>query len=183
LKSTSEMQDSLTAPSQLSRLVRKAPSGAVFSPDRTYRYVLWRTWAEAGPLVLFVGLNPSTADENSNDPTIRRCLGFARQQSARGVIVSNLFAYRATLPRDLFACREPVGPEADAWLQAASDLADRTVACWGAHGAFRGRSHIVLPLLNAPFCLGITKHGEPRHPLYLKGSTELQPIKPPKRDA
>lgn len=183
LTSTSVQRASVSAQAKVDQLVRKTTTGALFSADRKYRYLLWRTWADAGNVLLFVGLNPSTADENKNDPTIRRCIGFARSYGARGVIVSNLFAYRATIPRDLFVQADPIGPETDSWLLAASDFAEVTVACWGAHGSFRARSHAVLPLLKSPLCLGTTKHGQPKHPLYLKSSTELQSFRPQTGDA
>lgn len=158
---------------RLEHLTREKASGALFSADRRYRYLLWRTWQESGPLVLFVGLNPSTADELSNDPTIRRCIGFAKSWGARGALVGNLFSFRATKPRDLFAADEPVGEDTDAWLEVGRAVSSTTVACWGAHGSHLGRSQQVRPLLGAVMCLGTTNEGEPRHPLYMRADTPL----------
>lgn len=156
-------------------LLRSKSSGALFSPDRAYRYLLWRSWSDAEPLVLFIGLNPSTADENANDPTIRRCIAFAKRIEARGVVVANLFAYRATKPKDLFLASEPIGTENDRWLAAAAGLAHQRVACWGTHGSFRGRAREATRLLGSLQCFGITKSGEPRHPLYLRADVQLHP--------
>lgn len=142
-------------------------AGAVFSDDRRYRYLLWRRWSENKPLILFIGLNPSTADETIDDPTIRRCRGFAKSWSAGGFMIANLFAFRATLPMDLFVEKAPIGPKNDLWIRAASDIAARTIACWGNHGTHQGRSAVVMPLLLTPEHLKITKAGQPSHPLYL----------------
>ena len=94
---------------------------ADFSACGTYRYALRRIWLPAAPQVLFIGLNPSTADEKSDDPTIRRCLGFARSWGYGGLIVANLFAYRATAPSALREARDPIGP--------LNDLVDRKPGC------------------------------------------------------
>ena len=159
---------------RLEQRVQSGPTGALFSTDRTYRYLLWRTWDTCEPLVLFVGLNPSTADENLNDPTIRRCIAFAKRFGAGGVIVGNLFAYRATKPRDLFLASDPLGPQNDEMLVQATRLVSTTVACWGTHGSFLGRSAQVASLLGEVQCLGTTKAGQPRHPLYLRHDTLLR---------
>ena len=161
---------------QLDDAIAQSDEGAIFSPDRAHRYVLWRRWADHGPTVLFVGLNPSTADERTNDPTIRRCISFASQFGAATLIVSNLFAFRATKPKDLFCAADPVGLEADAWLEVSTNHAKNTVACWGTHGAFLGRASAVLPTLRNPHCFGTTMGGEPKHPLYLRGATKLVPL-------
>lgn len=161
---------------RLERAIYTSSAGAFFSDDRRYRYVLWRRWNIDGPVMMFVGLNPSTANEKFDDPTIRRCIGFARAHGAAGVIVSNLFAFQATKPRDLFAEPEPVGSDADAWLGAAAEVASSTIACWGAHGCHQDRASEVLHVLRDPLCFGVTLHGEPRHPLYLRGDSQLVPL-------
>lgn len=145
-------------------------SGAVFSEDRLFRYLLWRQWSGSGAMVLFVALNPSTADETLDDPTIRRCISFAKAWSASGFMIANLFAYRATHPSDLLAYASPIGVENDDWIAAASNRAIRTIACWGNHGSYLGRSASVLRQLNRPEYLRLTKSGQPSHPLYLPGS-------------
>lgn len=153
--------------------------GAHFSDDRAYRYALWRTWDEAAGFVMFIGLNPSTADERADDPTIRRCIGFAKAWGYGGIAMLNLFAFRATDPKVMLAASDPVGPENDEWLMNYYETAGMTIAAWGAHGAYRGRDRAVCELRrrdpNAKtdtlgeclYCLGRTKHGQPRHPLYL----------------
>jgi len=106
----------MTSPAdQLANLSQ--PSGAVFSPCDRYRYVLWRTWKPHIPSVVFIGLNPSTADAQRNDPTIRRCIGFAQTWGYGGIIIANLFSYRATQPNTLRQVSDPVGPDTDQWLQ------------------------------------------------------------------
>jgi len=152
-----------------------APAGAVFSRDRLYRYLLWRNWGRRGPLMLFIGLNPSTADEHSNDPTIRRCIGFARDHGARGMLVANLYAFRATKPVDLFTVRDPVGVRNNFWIRMAHARAEVTVACWGVHGACGDRARRVLATLGEVCCLGVSQAGWPRHPLYLARGTPLCP--------
>ena len=89
---------------------------AIFSVCRKYRYALWRSWDESKPYVMIIGLNPSTADETKDDPTITRCINFAKSWGYGGVCVTNLFAYRATVPSDMKASNEPIGTENDAWL-------------------------------------------------------------------
>ena len=141
--------------------------GAIFSTDRRYRYLLWRSWEGFDRLVLFVGLNPSTADEKLDDPTIRRCKAFAKSWSASGFVIANLFAYKATSPKVLLAESEPIGSENDKYLAYVSQIALRTVACWGNHGAHRDRASEVLPLLRKPEYLRLNQSGHPAHPLYL----------------
>jgi hypothetical protein len=141
---------------------------ADFSSCRTYRYALRRTWNPRGQTVLFILLNPSTADAQLDDPTIRRCIGFARSWGCGGLVVGNLFAFRATNPAVLKSARDPVGPENDQWLRSLATKADLVVAGWGAHGTLRGRDKAVLALIDRPSVLATTKSGRPRHPLYLR---------------
>jgi hypothetical protein len=113
--------------------------GAEFSDCGTYRYALWRTWNALQPGVLFVGLNPSTADATTDDPTIRRCIGFAKRWGYGGITMANVFAYRATDPREMtvLALERAIGPENDAHLASLAESASFVVAAWGAH--LRGR--------------------------------------------
>lgn len=141
---------------------------AIFSPCRTYRYALWRSWGGATGYAMFVGLNPSTADETQDDPTIRRCIAFAKAWGYGGLLMTNLFAYRATDPRVMKAAPDPVGPENDKVLRAMARGAGVIVAAWGANGTHRGRDATVRELLPALHCLALTKDGHPGHPLYLK---------------
>jgi hypothetical protein len=144
---------------------------AYFSPCRTWRYSLMR---ELGPplgggTVVFIGLNPSTADERRDDPTIRRCIGFARSWGFARLKVLNLFALRATKPAALLAADDPVGPENDSIIYEELGVADLVVCAWGAFPN-GGRSADVLQLVAAPHCVGVTKNGSPRHPLYVRAS-------------
>ncbi|HWZ20713.1 MAG TPA: DUF1643 domain-containing protein [Ktedonobacteraceae bacterium] len=154
----------------------RVESGAIFDVSGRYRYSLSRTWSAYHPRILFVLLNPSTANEYKNDPTIRRCMGFARAWGFGSMEVVNLFAYRATDYRELFKARDPVGAENNRFLMQAFERCPTVVLGWGVRGAFLSRDHQVLSLLagrNDLYCLGITKAGQPRHPLYVKGDMRL----------
>lgn len=154
---------------------------AILSDCRTYRYALWRRWDVSKPDCAFIGLNPSTADERADDPTIRRCIGFARSWGFGGLAMLNLFAYRATDPRALYRVTDPVGPKNNDWIQAVIADAGRVVVAWGGHNdrAWRVRAGGVLRLLKlasiVPYCLGTTRSGSPRHPLYLRADTPIAP--------
>lgn len=152
-------------------------SSAVLSPCRTYRYRLTRCWQPHGKQLAFIMLNPSTADEMVDDPTIRRCIGFAHRLGFASLTVGNLFAYRATDPADLRRAENPIGPDNDRHLLAIADDAEMVICAWGAHGAHMGRGQAVRSLLRAPlWCLSRTKAGEPTHPLYLPGDLEPVPL-------
>ena len=153
--------------------VSRMTHNAVFSQCRRYRYVLRRTWRDSLPAVLFVALNPSTADETTDDATVRRCVGFAADWGFGSVIMANLFAYRSTDPIALRNVSDPIGPQNDRWLKALSHEARLTVAAWGIHGSLYNRADIVLPALKNVHHLGRTKQGHPRHPLYLSKTTPL----------
>ncbi|WP_299307242.1 DUF1643 domain-containing protein [uncultured Croceicoccus sp.] len=144
--------------------------GAVFSRCGRYRYLLWRDAHGDAPFYAIAMLNPSKADHLSNDPTIARCHNRARDAGA-ALLVWNLFALRETDPAKLKRRRGPVGRHNDDAARLALSLADRTVAAWGVHGAHRGRGDAVLALCReqggALHHFGLTKHGHPRHPLYL----------------
>ena len=145
-------------------------SSAVYSDCGAYRYALTRDWG-AGPRLLYVMLNPSTATEAANDPTIERCQRRAEMLGYGGFRVVNLFALRATHPADLKAAAAPEGPGNDAAIRAGAAWADEILCAWGVHGAHRGRDAAVIQLLRGsdrPVCnLGLTKGGFPRHPLYI----------------
>ena len=149
-------------------------SSASLSSCRQYRYALRRKWAE-GPQVLFVMLNPSRADETLDDPTIRRCIGFAKLWGFGSLCVGNLFALRTPSPGELMQHASPIGHENDQWLRTLQESATLTVAAWGNNGRFQKRSASVSKLLTDPHTLGLTKLAEPRHPLYVHSAT--QPIK------
>jgi len=149
---------------------------ADFSPCRLFRYTLWRTWDKQKPYVMFIGLNPSTADESKDDPTIRRCMGFAKAWGFGGLCMTNLFAYRATDPNKMKAWPDPIGLHNDAWLIRVATDAGLVVAAWGNHGNHLSRAADVRRLIDGMCCLGTTKQGEPKHPLYLSSNTKYRPL-------
>ncbi|WP_299678052.1 DUF1643 domain-containing protein [uncultured Roseobacter sp.] len=146
-------------------------STAVYSECAAYRYRLSRVWDASGPRVNFVMLNPSKADEMRNDPTVERCERRARQLGFGAFEVTNIFAWRDTDPQAMRKASAPIGPENDGVLITAAQMADQVIAAWGVHGAHLGRGARVAELLqDAGYTLhhlGMSKHGHPRHPLYL----------------
>lgn len=148
-----------------------------FSEDRRYRYTLWRHWGatERPRYLQVIGLNPSTADEVQDDPTIRRCIGFAKAWGYDALCMTNLFAFRATQPADMKAAADPIGPDNDWWLRECAAGAGLVLAAWGVHGDYLGRAAEVVRWFEGweyPLhALGTTKGGHPRHPLYVAGST------------
>lgn len=160
---------------------------ATLSDDGVYRYDLARTWGPA-PWMLFVMLNPSTADARDDDPTIRRCIGFARREERMGIRVVNLFAYRATKPADLRRAGYPVGDRNDEFIvrHARATHQHPIVCAWGAITAPQvlARAKEVTQLLqhatsgfgrrNQLMCLGTTASGQPRHPLMLAAGVPLE---------
>lgn len=145
-------------------------TGAIFSPCKGYRYQLWRTWSEARPAV-FVMLNPSTADEVANDPTVERCERRARAMGFGGLRVANIFALRSTDPAALYDHADPIGPDNDAAILGAVIGAGIVICAWGGHGKFRDRGDAVRRLLHSagvtPHYLHLNKDGTPKHPLYV----------------
>jgi hypothetical protein len=139
---------------------------ANFSPCRRYRFALWRRW-DSGPQLLFVMLNPSMADETTDDPTIRRCIGFARAWGFGSLAVGNLFAFRTPKPGELRTSAEPIGAGNDEWLIRLNEESALTVAAWGNHGHFLDRSNTVRSILPDLHVLRLTERGEPQHPLYM----------------
>ena len=147
-------------------------AGAKFSGDRVYRYVLWRGWNPSQPYIMFVSLNPSTADEGANDPTVRRCIAFCKSWGFGGLYMLNLFAFRSTDPKRLKLSLDPVGPDNDRILALYAQASVWVIAAWGTQGALFGRARQVVPLLGDSLrCLGLTNGGHPRHPLYLPKDT------------
>ncbi len=159
--------------------IRKA---AVISDCGTFRYRLTRYWGP-GKFLPFVMLNPSTADASVDDPTIRRCMSFARREGAGGIVVANLCAFRSPSPAALDKAADPFGPgnQDHLWQVAVGAVADNMpiVCAWGAHGHQRGDRYVV-DLFHKEgarlVCLGTTADGHPRHPLYIKGDQPLIPF-------
>jgi hypothetical protein len=161
--------------------------GATLSRDQRYRYALWRAWTSpvAHPALLtmvVVGLNPSTADASMDDPTIRRCVGFAQREGCTALAMVNLFAFRATNPRDLRAAADMIGPLNNDTLSDWLPQAHVLVCAWGALAsrAEVARAAMLTNVMRvwrlAPRCFGLTRGGFPRHPLYLRGDAPLVPF-------
>lgn len=144
--------------------------------DGDYRYLLWRRVGPGAGRLLFVMLNPSTADASEDDPTIRRCIGFARRERFGWLDVVNLYALRATDPDQLWTVPDPIGPKCDEFISERARAAGCIVAAWGATLGPGGRARIdrVRRLLGPMVrCLGTTKDGSPRHPLYVRGDAPM----------
>lgn len=155
----------------------------VFSEDRVYRYTLWREWAlpsgmpyllplkRQSDYVQFIGLNPSTADETNDDPTIRRCIGFAKRWGFGAMCMTNLFAFRATAPEVMKAQTHPIGTDNFQWLLRIANGAGMIIAAWGKHGNHLGHAEDIINRIKVQQIkihhLGTNRDGTPKHPLYL----------------
>lgn len=148
---------------------------ARISKCKKWRYHLLRIWDWKKPMLSVIGLNCSTADHRKNDPTVRREIVFAMDWGYGGLLKGNLFAYRTKDPVEMKQAKDPIGPENDTWLSIMASHGEKTVLAWGAHGGFMGRDRQVLKLLEKRklWCLGVTKEGFPKHPLYLDSTTRL----------
>lgn len=158
-------------------------SSAVISADGKYRYKLGRYWARETALAVWIMLNPSTADAAEDDPTIRRCISFAKRWGFAGIEVYNLFALRSPDPIRIETADDPVGPENDYWLTAAAQSGRTIIAAWGAcqtlvqsRRAARVMELLVQSRAANPTSLGLTKAGHPRHPLYVRSDVLLSPL-------
>lgn len=147
-----------------------------------YRYWLERSWGECGDFVNFVMLNPSTADAEQDDHTIRKCIGFAKRWGYIGLHVVNLFAVRSTDPSVIYDHPEPVGPDNAAYIEAALLSAPLTIVAWGKHGSFKGRDKALVAqaaALSLPprvEALRLNDDGSPGHPLYIPYDTKPVPF-------
>lgn len=158
---------------KMNRTGQMVYSDAIFSPCGNYRYRLTRIWDEGYPMAMCIGLNPSTADATSNDPTIRRTIDFVRSWGFGGMHMLNLFAARQTYPNDLFRMKDPVGTDNNAWLQVSLSETTCVIGMWGNHGLAFDRAAQVRHFLGEIWCLGITKKGQPLHPLYVRKGSPL----------
>lgn len=148
---------------------------AVISECTAYRYELRRWWNEHPDFMVWIMLNPSTADASTSDPTIGRCCDYARRWGYSGIKVYNLFALRSTDPKRLRYHPDPIGPENDRYIKKA--IGDHPiVAAWGNHGVFRGRGDEVVAMIPGMECFGLTIKKQPVHPLYQKRTAELYPL-------
>lgn len=158
------------------------PERYLYSTDMAFRYAFGRWWGapDLATTVVWVLLNPATGDtERRPRPTLARCVTRSRELDATGLLIVNLFAFRHTDPKQLRTATDPVGPANDEVLRGTTRAGLRTVVAWGSHGGLRGRSAEVGPLLSVPTCLGVTRSGEPRHPLYVAADAPLVPWDPP----
>ena len=148
---------------------------AILSDCRKYRYSLSRIWDNSKPYVLVIGLNPSTADENVDDRTVKKCENYAKNWGFGGLKVVNLFAFRATLPVDMMRADNPVGFDNDRYIKELSKDAALTIVAWGNDGSYLGRDKEVLKLIKNPMCININKTGQPSHPLFQKKELKSRP--------
>jgi|SRR5688572_16526898 len=168
-------------------MIATTPAGALFSVDRKYRYALWRVWDSSKPKVMLVGLNPSTAAENKNDPTISRLVGPSGLLGKKygGFIMTNLFGFVTPHPEDLITCEDPIS-ETDMHMHSAWAHASDVIFCWGNfreaykkvtvipdRGYDMSRADQVIEKYPNALCFGKNFNGSPKHPLYLKGGTKL----------
>ncbi len=156
--------------------VDKDPSGAVFTEDRRHRLYLWRRWSKEGRWIMFIGLNPSSAAERRNDPTISREIAFADRWGYGGMFKFNAYTFVATDPTKLDSRSIAMG--ADLAMRVARTMCDMAVVCWGdliiKVPNYEHRIEWIKERLSPLHCLGITQKGNPRHPLYLRSDTELE---------
>jgi len=143
---------------------------AVIDDTGQYRYSLTRLWDKNLPKLVFLMLNPSTANHFEDDPTIRRCVNFSKRWGYGSLEVVNLFAFRATDPKELLTCSDPIGKENNRYIKEALKDAELVIAAWGTKGNILKRNEQVIELLNNNdiHCLTLTKDGHPKHPLYIK---------------
>lgn len=158
-------------PEEGKALFENKNSGAEFSECRKYRYGLWRKWDENKPNIMFIGLNPSTASENMDDPTIRRVKRFAKDWGYGGVYMANLFSLVSPYPEDLKTCDDPV-KDNDKWLSFFSCMCKDVLFAWGSFKEAQQRASEVSKMFPNAVCLGINKDGSPKHPLYISSKTK-----------
>lgn len=155
-----------------------SPSGAVITPDGIHRYSLWRIWDSELPMVMFIGINPSTANETDNDRTVVRCINFANSWGYGGFYFGNLFSFRSRDAKKVVANSAiVVGAECDKYLKEMISKSDKVICAWGTWNwkFLPARAAEVLKFIPEPYCLGILSDGNPRHPLFSKA--DLKPIK------
>ncbi|MDG1065176.1 MAG: DUF1643 domain-containing protein [Luminiphilus sp.] len=145
---------------------------AGLSRCKGYRYWLQRRWGD-GPEIIFVGLNPSTADAKADDPTLRRIIRFSDDWGYSAVTVINLFAWRGQHPRKLCTVQDPVGPRNNYWIKKLTQGIEPVVAAWGNGGSLQSRDQYLIEKIPGLYCLGKTQQGHPRHPLYAPASCRL----------
>ena len=150
-------------------------NGAIFSEDRKYRFVLWRIWNDELPKVMFIGLNPSTANEDKNDPTIRRIISLSRNLGFGGVYMLNLFTFVTPHPEELKKCENPL-KLADYYLSEYGNKSNLIVAAWGTFPEVQDRSKHIMAMFPNLHCLALNQNGSPRHPLYVPNNINLKKL-------
>lgn len=150
--------------------------GAAISSCGKYRWTLYRTWSHEKPKVMFICLNPSTANADIEDATTRRLRTFAHGWGFGGYILVNLFAFRATDPEQLKHVEDPIGRDNDVFIKDLSPLCSEIVFAWGTNGSYKGRDKQVIARFPNAKCIDLSKDGHPKHPLYLKGDLKLKPF-------
>lgn len=155
--------------------------GAAISIDDMYRYLLWRTWDETRPRLLWILLNPSRANAQDNDRTVNRCIHFSREWGYGSLEIVNLFAFRTPSPQNLWSALDPIGSENDCYIDKAVARAKDIIVAWGEHGVYKQRNLEICALL-AKYpkrqldCLGKALNGSPRHPARLARSASRIPF-------
>lgn len=147
-------------------------TGAEFDKDRNYRYALWRIWNEDKPVIMFIGLNPSTANELTNDPTIKRVIKLADHNGYGGFYMMNLFAIISSDPKYLLSCADPLGQN-DHWLDNIAMECDAICFAWGVFRQAKERAALVKTKFPSAYCLRKTKDGHPWHPLFIPAKTKM----------
>jgi len=155
-------------------LFNQTNNGAEFSECLKYRYALWRIWDKNKPLIMFIGLNPSTANDTTDDPTIRRVKRFASNWGFGGVYMMNLFGLISPYPEDLQKNNDPLGDN-DGWIEKIASKCDKIIFAWGSFPEAYERAKEVTNRYNG-YALVINKDGSPRHPLYVKSDIEPIPM-------
>lgn len=153
-------------------------AGATFSEDRNYRYALWRIWDKSKPLVMFIGLNPSTANETDNDPTIKSVCRISKKNGYGGVYMMNLFAIISSDPKILIGCDNPIGNN-NYWLMNISEKCSDIVFAWGSFKEAAERAKEIISnftKFHQPKCIAQNKDGSPKHPLYCKSDSTFIPF-------
>ena len=143
------------------------PKGAVFTEDRKYRYALWRVWNTHRPLMMLIGLNPSKANEITDDPTITRGIARSYKAGFGGLLMANLYAYVSTDPNVLLGNGQFIGELNDDYIRRMICMSSRQLCGWGSFPPVAKRASSVLAMITEPYCLGVNKDGQPKHPLYI----------------
>ena len=155
----------------------KIQKGAIQSPDKAYRYALWRIWDATKPMAFFIILNPNEKDENEDDATILKCIALAEKEGFGGVIIGSLFALRTEDPNIFLNHKDPIGPDNNAVLKKFAGQAFRTIAVWGSRGTYMDRHDTIMRTLPNLHCYGMTKNGQPIHALSVPDDAELKAIR------